>query len=166
MARACEVFARSGLPVGPDVLEALIAVLRRTEGGRARLAPAGAAKAGERGGRGKALYPARVLMELHRDFAPWITPPGTGLCIPLPIMSARQAKRPRPQAKLRRPAGFRRGPLAPPRFGVVNCPLERYAPRTATPPPAGTGSDPPAAAGAGTSRRTYASPAARPGRPL
>lgn len=76
--QACEVFARGGLPVEPARLEGIIRELRKTPGGAVRLKPVGAMPVGERGGRGKALYPARVLMELHRDIAPWVTDPAAG----------------------------------------------------------------------------------------
>jgi hypothetical protein len=75
--QACDYFAAAGLPIpgGPRRLAAII--------GRRALAwqPVGETPSGERGGRGKALYPARDFQLLHRDLADWlarIPDPGEG----------------------------------------------------------------------------------------
>ena len=71
--QACEYFAASGIPVAPRRLAAIIRALA--------ISPAGETRAGERGGRGKALYSVRELQALHRDLAEWlirIPDPGPG----------------------------------------------------------------------------------------
>jgi hypothetical protein len=67
---AVAVFARAGVPVGPDPDDAarrLTAIIRAL-GWR----PIGETRSGEKGGRGKALYPAQDFQDLHRDLAEWL----------------------------------------------------------------------------------------------
>lgn len=70
---ACDYFAAAGIPVEPRRLAAIIRALA--------IAPVGSTRSGERGGRGKALYPVADLQALHRDLAEWLAripdpPPG------------------------------------------------------------------------------------------
>jgi len=62
---ACEQFAEAGMPV--DEARFRIAVTRV-----ARLPRAGEMPAGEKGGRGYALYPIGELQRLHSALAPWL----------------------------------------------------------------------------------------------
>jgi hypothetical protein len=62
---ACEQFAEAGMPV--DEARFRIAVTRV-----ARLPRAGEMPAGEKGGRGYALYEIGELQRLHAALAPWL----------------------------------------------------------------------------------------------
>jgi hypothetical protein len=62
---AVEQFAEAGMPVDEDRFR--IAVTRV-----ARLPRAGEMPAGEKGGRGRALYPVGELQRLHSALAPWL----------------------------------------------------------------------------------------------
>ena len=70
---ACAQFAEAGMPV--DEARFRIAVTRV-----ARIPRTGEMQAGEKGGRGRALYPVGELQDLHRALAPWLVirepPPG------------------------------------------------------------------------------------------
>jgi len=83
---ACEQFAEAGMPV--DEARFRIAVTRV-----ARLPRAGEMPAGEKGGRGYALYEIGELQRLHSALAPWLvkdapggdarrSSPGAGMPLP------------------------------------------------------------------------------------
>lgn len=73
---ACAYFAGAGLPVRPEPFRVIIRELHRIETawGGTRLEPAGHAPPCEQGGRGKALYQAEALMDLHTALLPWLLP--------------------------------------------------------------------------------------------
>lgn len=62
--QASDYFAAAGVPVEPRRLASIIRALAWR--------PVGETRSGERGGRGKALYPARDFQLLHRDLAEWL----------------------------------------------------------------------------------------------
>ena len=69
---ACAYFADGGAPVDPDRLRLVIRALRWK--------PCGETPSGEKGGRGKPLYPIADLMKLHSFVLPWlmVQDPGAG----------------------------------------------------------------------------------------
>lgn len=64
--QAAAYFAAAGIPVDPRRLAVII--------GARGLAwtPVGETRPGEKGGRGKALYPVQDFQDLHRDLAEWL----------------------------------------------------------------------------------------------
>ncbi len=66
ISEACAEFAAAGMPVDEDRFR--VAVTRV-----ARLPRAGETPSGEKGGRGKVLYPIGELQRLHSALAPWLT---------------------------------------------------------------------------------------------
>jgi len=64
-------FAAAGMPVDPGRFR--MAVTRV-----ARIPRAGETPSGEKGGRGKLLYPIGELQRLHAALAPWLTVQGPG----------------------------------------------------------------------------------------
>ena len=66
ISEACAEFAAAGMPV--DEARFRVAVTRV-----ARIPRAGETPSGEKGGRGKLLYPIGELQRLHAALAPWLT---------------------------------------------------------------------------------------------
>lgn len=80
VADACEEFARTGLPVDPDVLAGIIRLLRKQSAGR-HWTPAGRAPSpGPQGGRGADRYEIGQLQRLHAALSPWLTAPDRPVC--------------------------------------------------------------------------------------
>lgn len=72
---ASAYFADGGVPIEIERLRLIIRELRKASGGRT-WAPVGESAPGDKGGRGKPLYPVADLMRLHAAIAPWIAVQG------------------------------------------------------------------------------------------